>query len=133
MKIVEVAAGLVFRNHQLLITQRHAAAHLGGKWEFPGGKRESGESYPECLIRELREELGIEVQVGPLLQSITHRYPEKTVRLEFYKCRLAKHEPQAIGCPAFAWVGRADLAQYAFPEADSQLLCLLHDSPEIWD
>ena len=57
-QLIEVSAGLVFRNGQLLITQRHADAHLGGLWEFPGGKREPGETFEECLIRELREELG---------------------------------------------------------------------------
>ena len=64
MPIVDVAAALVFREGKLLITQRHAEAHLGGLWEFPGGKRELNETFETCLKRELREELGIEVAVG---------------------------------------------------------------------
>src|ERR1041385_284352 len=83
---VEVAAGLVFRNGKLLITQRHPEAHLGGLWEFPGGKREPDESFENCLARELREELGIEVEIGELVESVTHAYPEKTVRLKFFRC-----------------------------------------------
>ena len=81
MPVIDVAAALVFRDGKLLITQRHADAHLGGLWEFPGGKREPDETFEACLVRELREELGIEVAVGELVESLTHAYPEKTVHL----------------------------------------------------
>src|SRR5579864_724450 len=94
---IEVSAGLVFRGGKLLITQRHADSHLGGLWEFPGGKREANETFEECLVRELREELGIEVEVGELLESLTHSYPEKTVALKFFRCELKQHEPQPLG------------------------------------
>ncbi len=60
-RAIEVAAGLVFRDGKLLIARRPRQSHLGGMWEFPGGKREEGESFEECLHRELAEELGIEV------------------------------------------------------------------------
>src|SRR5712692_8874159 len=89
MSITEVAAGLVFRDGRLLITQRQAGAHLGGLWEFPGGKREGPESFQACLRRELREELGIEVEVGELVETITHQYPEKTVGLNCDSRHLA--------------------------------------------
>src|SRR5690348_10762520 len=68
-RIIEVAAGLVFRDGRLLITQRPAGTHLAGFWEFPGGKREPNETYEECLRRELWEELAIEVSVGPLVET----------------------------------------------------------------
>ena len=121
-RAIEVAAGLVFRDGKLLITQRFADAHLGGLWEFPGGKREGSESFEECLKRELLEELGIEVAVGELMESLTHAYPEKTVHLRFFRCTWVKHEPQALGCSAFEWVSPADLGQYRFPAADAWLL-----------
>ncbi len=132
-KLVEVAAGLVFRDRRLLITQRFAGAHLGGKWEFPGGKREDGETFEACLVRELQEELGITVEVGPLLESLTHAYPEKTVRLEFFKCHLLENEPKAIGCPAFEWVTREQLRDFPFPDADARLIRLLEENLEIWE
>ena len=66
-KSIEVAAALVFRNGKLLIAQRHAKAHLGGLWEFPGGKRHAEETFEECLVREIREELGVEISVGELM------------------------------------------------------------------
>ena len=129
---IEVAAGLVFRDGRLLIAQRHAQDHLGGLWEFPGGKRLRGESFAECLVRELREELGIEVAVGELVESLTHEYPEKTVHLKFYRCRWKQHEPQPLGCPAFKWVSAAELREYSFPAADARLLEKLSASPDLW-
>ena len=132
MPILDVAAALVFREGKLLITQRHANAHLGGLWEFPGGKREPDETFETCLARELREELGIEVAVGGLVESLTHAYPEKTVYLRFYRCRWQQHEPQPLGCSAFKWVTAAKLKDYAFPAADARLLDKLRNDIELW-
>jgi mutator protein MutT len=131
-KITEVAAGLVFHRGKLLITQRRPHDHLGGLWEFPGGKREPEESFSECLIRELREELGIEVRVGEEIEDLIHSYPEKTVRLKFFVCDLLKGAAQPIHCHALAWVTPDELARYEFPAADAQLLRILHAKPELW-
>lgn len=132
MKIIDVAAGLVFREGKLLITQRHAEAHLGGLWEFPGGKREAQETFEECLRRELIEELGIDVEVEELVESLTHEYPEKTVHLRFFRCRWRSHEPQALGCPAFQWVSVDEVGSFHFPAADARLLERLKRSPSLW-
>lgn len=131
-KSIEVSAGLVFRDGKLLITQRHAGAHLGGLWEFPGGKREANESSEQCLVRELQEELGIEVEVGEILESFTHAYPEKTVVLKFFRCHLKQHEPHPLGCLDLKWVTAAELRHYEFPAADARLLDVLERSPELW-
>ena len=127
-EVVEVAAGVVFRDGRLLITRRRPQDHLGGLWEFPGGKRHPGETYVECLKRELVEELGIEVEVGELLEAITHEYPEKSVHLKFFRCRWQRGEPQALGCEAFAWVTENELGSYPFPAADERLLKRLRTS-----
>ena len=128
MKIIDVAAAVIFRGGKVLITQRCAGAHLGGLWEFPGGKREEAESFEQCLHRELMEELGIEIEVLELLENLTHEYPEKTVHLKFFRCRWLCHEPQPLGCPALAWVTPMELQSYEFPGADRRLLKILRDS-----
>ncbi len=129
---IEVSAGLIFRAGKLLITQRYAGAHLGGLWEFPGGKREPGESLEQCLIRELREELGVEVVVGQRFEEVMHAYPEKTVHLQFFSCRLVAGEPQPLGCAAVEWVSQSELNDYAFPAADATLLQKLRSAPGLW-
>ena len=129
---VEVAAGLIFRNGTLLIAQRRPHDHLGGLWEFPGGKREPAETFAQCLQRELREELDVEVEIGELLETVTHTYPEKTVHLKFFRCTLLRNEPRPVGCHALAWVRREQLVDYAFPAADARLLDRLQSSPDWW-
>ena len=130
--LMEVAAGLVFRDGKVLITQRRPQDQLGGFWEFPGGKREAGETWEECLRRELKEELGIAVEVRELLDSVTHDYPGRSVRLQFYRCAWRLHEPRALDCQAFNWVTAAQLTAYTFPPADEQLLQKLRSSPAWW-
>jgi 8-oxo-dGTP diphosphatase len=127
MNAIEVAAGLIIRDGRLLVTLRPDGGHLAGFWEFPGGKREPSESFEQCLHRELMEELGIEVEVLDLFESITHSYPEKTVHLRFFRCSWQQHEPRALGCAAFRWVTADELADYQFPEADLRLLQKLRE------
>jgi mutator protein MutT len=130
--VIEVSAALIFRDGKLLITQRHAKSHLGGLWEFPGGKREAKENFRGCLVREIREELGIEISVGELFAEISHDYAEKSVRLKFFLCGLIRGEPQTLGCAAFEWIRKSELADYEFPAADSKLLEKLSAMKELW-
>jgi mutator protein MutT len=132
-RAIQVAAGLLFRRGRLLITQRPARSHLGGLWEFPGGKRHPGETYRQCLERELREELAIEVEVGERFQTVTHAYPEKKVRLEFFLCRLRSGRPRPVDCAALAWVTKDQLADYEFPPADARLLQRLRETSFLWE
>lgn len=120
--VTDVSAALIFRGGKLLITRRPAKAHLGGLWEFPGGKREPDETFEQCLVREIREELGVEISVSGLFEEISHDYPEKSVRLKFFLCQLRSGEPQPLGCAAFRWIGKDELTDYEFPAADARLL-----------
>ena len=131
-KTVEVSAALIFRDGKLLITQRNAKSHLGGLWEFPGGKREPHETFEECLVREIREELGVEIFVGELFEEITHDYPEKSVRLKFFICKILSGEPQPLDCAAVKWVEKSGLAAHEFPAADVQLLEKLKSPHIAW-
>ena len=129
---VEVAAGLIFRGTRLLIAQRRPNAHLGGLWEFPGGKREAEETFEAALIRELREELGVSVSVGELIETVDHAYPDKVVRICFFLCRLEEGEPQALDCHNIKWIDRTELSRQAFPAADAHLLKRLCAEDRFW-
>ncbi len=130
--LIEVSAALIFHNGKLLIAQRHADAHLGGLWEFPGGKRESDETSEECLVREIREELGMEISVGELFEEISHTYPEKSVRLKFFIGKILSGELQPLDCAALKWVTKKELADFQFPAADAQLLEKLKSPRIAW-
>jgi mutator protein MutT len=129
---LEVSAALLFHKGKLLITQRKRGTHLAGLWEFPGGKREAGETFEQCLQRELREELGIETAVHELIDEIVHDYPERTVHLKFFRCELTSGEPQPIHCDALAWIDRTELGNYEFPPADARLLEKLEKADHLW-
>ena len=119
---VEVVAAIVRSNGKILITRRLDHAHLGGLWEFPGGKVEAGESLEGALLREIREELGIEVAVGPEIFTIEHDYPTKSVRLHFFDCSVIQGEPQALDVSDLRWVTPPQLADFEFPPADAELI-----------
>lgn len=123
MTLVEVAAALVRDEAgRYLITRRRAGTHLEGYWEFPGGKREPDESIEECLRRELSEELGADFAVGERVETVTWQYPEKTVVLHFYRCRVAGGAVEPREAQAIRWVEPARLRDYEFPPADRVLL-----------
>ena len=86
-------------------------------------------SLEECLARELREELGIEVAICELVETLTHEYPEKTVHLKFFRCRWERNEARPLGCSDFKWIGQEDLVAYDFPAADARLLDKLRSLP----
>lgn len=92
------------------------------KWELPGGKVEKDEDPRDCLVREVMEELGIEIQVGEIVESIFHRYPERSILLLFYKCQWVSGEPKTLGCANLEWVNPKELPQYDFMEADLKLI-----------
>ena len=121
-KVIEVSAALIFHDGKILITQRHADAHLGGLWEFPGGKREPDETFEQCLVREIREELGLEILAGELFEEVVHAYPEKSVRLKFFICKILSGKPRPLDCAAVKWVTKTELATFDFPAADARLL-----------
>lgn len=121
---VAVVAAVIEQGEAFLLTLRQAGTHLADHWEFPGGKVHDGESHTEALRRELVEELDIIVQVGDLVHTVTHAYPEKTVELFFYRCRF-DGEPRPMLGQEMRWVPRAELTTLPFPEADRALIAVL--------
>jgi mutator protein MutT len=122
--MIDVAAAVIEREGRFLLTRRLENTHLAGLWEFPGGKCELGETHEACLRRELAEELGTGARVGNLIMTIEHAYPEKTVRLHFYRCDLDA-EPRPLLGQEMRWIARGDLRTFDFPEADRALIELL--------
>jgi len=106
---------------QVLIARRPAEGLLGGMWEFPGGKQQDGETLPECLRREIVEELGVEIEVGSEFGVYRHAYTHFKVTLHAFGCRLLSGEPRPIHPSALAWVAPARLADYPMGKIDRQI------------
>jgi 8-oxo-dGTP diphosphatase len=122
MRRARVVAAVIRRAGRILIALRRAEGERGGQWEFPGGKVEPGESEPEALMREIREELGCGLEVGRLLLRHRHRYPDLEVELAFYACDLGPEEPRCLGAEALEWAEPSRLGEYDFCEADRPVL-----------
>ena len=128
-KVVEVAAGLICHDGRYLIAKRPTGVHLGGLWEFPGGKREQGETLEECLQRELFEELNIRIDILIPFHTIKHEYPEKTVELHFFRCTIGPGLARPVDCADIRWVLPSEMGNYQFPPADRPVIeALLRDS-----
>jgi len=123
-----VAAGVVWRGNRILIDRRKPEGLLGGLWEFPGGKRKKNESLERCLMREIREELGIRVKVVRPLMSIPHAYTHFRITLNVYECRYVSGRPRAIGCAEWRWVRPDELDHYAFPSANRKVITALESA-----
>jgi 8-oxo-dGTP diphosphatase len=118
---VPVTAAIIELEGRYLVGRRSAGRFVG-KWEFPGGKLEKGETPEEGLKRELREELGVETTIGSLFQEVVWPYDHMTVRLFFYRATILSGEPRAIDHSELRWVLPQDLVEYDFPDADRPVL-----------
>ncbi len=128
----DVAAGIIYDDDErLLIAQRPSDGLLGGLWEFPGGKQEAGETLPQTLRRELREELAIEVTVGELFVVVRHAFTHFKITLHAFECRYRSGPPQTIGAQDFAWVRLDELDRYSFGKADRDIIAALKARPNL--
>ncbi|MCF2948590.1 8-oxo-dGTP diphosphatase MutT [Paraglaciecola aquimarina] len=125
MKVVDVAVGVIKQGNRIYISKRADDLHQGGKWEFPGGKREPNESIDQALSRELQEEIGIQVKSQTELTLIEHDYGDKKVRLHVRLVDEFSGEAQQQEGQQAKWVAIADLNQYQFPAANVAIIELL--------
>jgi A/G-specific adenine glycosylase len=112
----EVAIGMIWKDDRIYVQRREEKGLLGGLWEFPGGKREKGESFEGCLRREIREETGFTVEVGPFLTTVKHRYSHFSVELHAFHCFHKK------GRAGGRWVTLEEISALAMPKANLRIL-----------
>ena len=122
MKQVHVAVGVVRRDNTFFICKRAAHQHQGGKWEFPGGKVESGESVEEALRRELAEEIGIRIVASSPLLEIAHDYADKRVLLSVLLVNHFDGEPFGKEGQVNRWANVDELSDIEFPDANTAIV-----------
>ena len=122
MNAIEVVAALIWQADWFMACQRPAHKTRGLLWEFVGGKVEPGESREEALIRECKEELGVEIEVLDVFMEVLHAYPDMTVNLTLFNARISSGVPQLLEHRAIAWVHPDEIDGYDFCPADQEIL-----------
>lgn len=123
-----VAAVITDARGRILLNRRNGTSDMAGLWEFPGGKREPGETSEQALARELHEELGIEAEIGPWLMEVPQLYPDKRLRLEVRQVRQWKGVARGREGQAITWVAPDKLSRYSMPPADLPVVALLRQA-----
>ena len=130
-KIIRVTAAIIESENKILIAQRKANDNLfGGLWEFPGGKIEDGESPEECMARELKEELEIDVEVGTLITSNKHRYPNGIFELLAYRVQHICGNFVLNNHNEIKWITIDEISNFKFPPANTPIINYLKNSYE---
>lgn len=125
---IPVVAGFLRKDGQILVGQRPENQTLPGQWEFPGGKIEIGESPEEALARELREELGIEADIGGLKLACTHSYGDVGIIIMFYEVLFWKGQPKAKHHMMLEWIHPEELEHRTIPEANRKILGRIYNA-----
>jgi A/G-specific adenine glycosylase len=118
----QIAAAIIWHEEKILIARRPEQGLLGGLWEFPGGKLEPGETLEQAAVREVAEELGVEIKVRELFRCVDHAYTHFTIRLHAFHCDWIGGEPQTLACTDWRWVKPTELEEYAFPRANTKII-----------
>jgi len=126
---IRVVAGALFdARGRVLIAQRPAGTHMAGRWEFPGGKIDAGETELDALRRELKEELGVTLREAERLLELSHDYPERRVELCMWRVSSYTGIPLSLQAQALKWVDPAQLEREDLLEADRPIVALLTGS-----
>ena len=126
--IQSIGIGIVINNLlEVLIDKRRKEGHMGGFWEFPGGKKRFDENIEMTIARELKEELSIEVDVGKHLITFNHSYGNKRMRFSVYLCHLVSGEPKPLASQQVRWVHLSELGEFNFPDANEKMIVALQE------
>ncbi len=118
----DVTAGVIRSNGKILITQRSINDRFCGLWEFPGGKQKQGETLEQCLVREIAEELNIQIQIEKKLMSVIHNYDHLQITLHVFLCTLQSSAIESREVQDWKWIELSELAFYDFTEADQKVI-----------
>jgi 8-oxo-dGTP diphosphatase len=122
-KRIHVAVGIITNSAgEILLAKRPDHLHQGGKWEFPGGKVETGETVTQALIRELAEEVALKVTDSHPFMALSFDYPDKQVLLDIHTVTAFSGDAQGLEGQLIAWVTKTDLTHYDFPDANKPIL-----------
>lgn len=121
----EVVAALIWEQDKFMICQRPAHKARGLLWEFVGGKVEPGETREQALIRECREELAVELDVGGVFTEVVHEYPDLTVHLTLFHAAIREGTPEKLEHEDIRWIMVNEIDQYVFCPADEEILAKL--------
>ena len=122
MAVVDVIAGIIWNEGRFLICRRPPHKARGLLWEFPGGKRESGETDEQCLSRECLEELAVEIITGKRFYEVIHEYPDITIRLRLYEAEILQGKPKLQEHVELKWIFPHQIHDYIFCPADQPIL-----------
>ncbi len=122
IQVIPCGVAIVRRGREFLIAQRNPDDTFGSFWEFPGGKKDEGETFEACVVREIREEIGIEIRAGRKLMEIRRKYNDKIIALNFFLCSYVSGDPQPIECQKVQWVDVGELKKFKFPPANEGVI-----------
>ena len=122
MPVIPCGAAIIQRGREFLIAQRNCDDTFGSHWEFPGGKKNPGETFEECVVREVKEELGVDVRVRRKFMELRKTYNEKIIWLNFYLCAYVAGDPRPIDCQNVCWADALALKHFQFPPANDVVI-----------
>ena len=123
--MIDVVAGIIWKDNKFLIAKRNAKKAQGNLWEFPGGKVEKGESYESALVREIKEEFNAEIQVKEYIGEKIHHYPEKDIKLMFYNASLISENIELLEHEDYKWITKEEKDKFEFADADKIIFDLI--------
>ena len=123
--MIDVVAGIIWKDNKFLIAKRNAKKDQGNLWEFPGGKVEKGESYENALVREIKEEFNADIQIKEYIGEKIHHYPEKDIKLMFYKAILISENIELLEHEEYKWIKKEDKDKFEFADADKIIFDLI--------
>lgn len=117
-----VAAAIILDQNKVLIAQREKGSNMEFKWEFPGGKIEENETPEQCLIREIKEELDMEIEPIEIYKAVRHKHKDKDILLLAYICRVVQGEGRPVECHDFQWIRKYQLDDFEYTPADVDIV-----------